>query len=310
MEISNRHADAKVDRAGILSVMLKLTDPASLKELEESLKLYPDELFASQGRYPADYLAKWDAETQTRRLTGVAANDCHHNQVLIVKMVDGETVRVGTNVDPDDEMHSVSAALRPGIRALTKGHKPGDVLARLDIDPYHRSFRNLSTHILAPTLDEASLRSALRDGHAYVSHDWMCDHTADGVVLLAARRRAMAHLCLHDAAILSDTFRDNLFAPNATNSECWEALAAVELDGRIEAAGGLDTWIEQDMLSLGEAQRLNLARALLCEAPLVLLDEPVEHLDPEQGSQILKRVLRQLACRIVVYSSHDVQEGT
>ncbi len=95
---------------------------------------------------------------QTRRLTGVAANDCHHNQVLIVKMVDAETVRVGTNVDPDDQMRSVSAALRPGIRALTKGHNPGDVLARLDIDPYQRSFRNMSTHILARTLDEPSIR--------------------------------------------------------------------------------------------------------------------------------------------------------
>jgi hypothetical protein len=186
MEISNRHADAKVDRAGILSVMLKLTDPASLRELEESLKLYPDELFASEGRYPADYLTKWDAETQTRRLTGVAANDCHHNQVLIVKMVDSETVRVGTNVDPDDQMRSVSAALRPGIRALTKGHKPGEVLARLDIDPYHRSFRNLSTHILARALDETSIRSALRDGHAYVSHDWMCDPTGSMFELIHA----------------------------------------------------------------------------------------------------------------------------
>jgi len=177
MEISNRHADAKVDRAGMVSVLLKLTDPAALSELEESLRLYPDELFAAQGRYPADYLAKWDAETQTRRLTGVAANDCHHNQVLIVKMVDGETVKIGTNVDPDDEMRRVSAVLRPGIRAMTKGHKPGDVLARLDIDPYHRSFRNVSTHILARKLDEAAVRSALRDGHAYVSHDWMCDPT-------------------------------------------------------------------------------------------------------------------------------------
>jgi ABC-type cobalamin/Fe3+-siderophores transport system ATPase subunit len=42
----------------------------------------------------------------------------------------------------------------------------------------------------------------------------------------------------------------------------------------------------------------------------VLLDEPVEHLDPEQGSRILNRVLRQLADRIVVYSSHDVQTAS
>ncbi len=155
----------------------------------------------------------------------------------------------------------------------------------------------------------AGKTTLLKQVAGWIGDDDVGRYTGDGVVLLAARRRAMAHLCLHDAAILSDTIRDNLFAPNATDSECWEALAAVELDGRIEAAGGLDTWIEQDMLSLGEAQRLNLARALLGEAPLVLLDEPVEHLDPEQGSRILKRVLHQLACRIVIYSSHDAQEA-
>ena len=75
--------------------------------------------------YPADYLAKWDEETKTRRLTGVAANDCHHNFVLLVKMVDHETVKVGTNVDPDDRMRSISARLRPAIRELTEGHRAG-----------------------------------------------------------------------------------------------------------------------------------------------------------------------------------------
>ena len=33
----------------------------------------------------------------------------------------------------------------------------------------------MSTHIIAPELTEAALRDALRAGHAYVSHDWMCD---------------------------------------------------------------------------------------------------------------------------------------
>ena len=126
----------------------------------------------------------------------------------------------------------------------------------------------------------------------------------DGIVMLSAYRRAASHLCLHDAAILSDTIRENLFAPDATETECWLALAAVELDGRLADAGGLDAWINQDMLSLGEAQRLNLARALLSDTPLVLLDEPVEHLDSSQASRILKRVLSRLENRIVIYSSH------
>jgi ATP-binding cassette, subfamily C, bacterial CydC len=98
--------------------------------------------------------------------------------------------------------------------------------------------------------------------------------------------------------------RENLFAPDASETECWLALAAVELDGRLADAGGLDAWISQDLLSLGEAQRLNLARALLSDAPLVLLDEPVEHLDSNQASRILKRVMSRLEKRIVIYSAH------
>lgn len=125
------------------------------------------------------------------------------------------------------------------------------------------------------------------------------------VTLLAPYRRAFSHLCLHDAAVLSDTVRENLFANGASDALCWQALASVELADRIDAAGGLDAWISQDMLSLGEAQRLNLARALLSAAPFVLLDEPTEHLDFSQASRILNRILSQLTDRIVIFSCHD-----
>ena len=190
MEIYNRHADAKKDISGLMAIALKLTEPAALAELEESLRLYPDELLATQVEYSADYLKKWDAETKARRLTGVAANDCHHNQILLMKMLDSETVLIGTNVDRDDQMRRVTAASRPGIRALTKGHRPGDVLARLDFDPYFRSFQNVCTHVFASELSEAAIRSALRDGHAYVSHDWMCDPTGFGFELINVKPAA------------------------------------------------------------------------------------------------------------------------
>jgi hypothetical protein len=177
LEIYNRHWDAKRDKLSLVALALMITDPKQLADLEKALRLYPDEVLAFQCDYPDVYLKKWDEGTRKARLTGVAANDCHHNQVFILKMVDAETVLLGTNVDADEKMRKITAATRPGIKELTRGRKPGDVLARLDFDPYYRSFRNSSTHVLAAKLDEPTIRAALKAGHAYVAHDWMCDAT-------------------------------------------------------------------------------------------------------------------------------------
>lgn len=175
MEIYNRHWDAKRDFTTLIALALKLTHPAEVATLTEALRRFPEEILAAQIDYPADYLAKWDEESPRRRLTGIAANDAHHNQVFVVKMVDEATVLLGTIVDPDEKMQRVSALVRPSIRDLTRGHQPGDTLVRLDFDPYPASFRSVSTHLFAPTLDESAIREALRRGHAYVSHDWMGD---------------------------------------------------------------------------------------------------------------------------------------
>jgi hypothetical protein len=177
MEIYNRHWDAKRDRSTLIALALKCTDPRSVAELAEGLRRFPAELLASQIDYPADYLEKWDSETPRRRLTGVAANDVHHNQVFVVKMVDDSTVLLGTIVDPDEKKQRVTALLRPSIRELVRGHKPGDTVVRLDFDPYPVSFRTVCTHILAPALEETAIRDALRGGRAYVSFDWMGDAT-------------------------------------------------------------------------------------------------------------------------------------
>ncbi len=44
-------------------------------------------------------------------------------------------------------------------------------------DPYEISFRDVTTHILAPTLTEPAIRKSLKEGRAYVAHDWLCDPT-------------------------------------------------------------------------------------------------------------------------------------
>ncbi|MDX8456482.1 ATP-binding cassette domain-containing protein [Mesorhizobium sp. VK9D] len=125
-------------------------------------------------------------------------------------------------------------------------------------------------------------------------------------ILSASERRALVALVLHDAVVLEDTVRANLFAGDAPDAALWRALEAVEMDGRIREAGGLDAWIRQDRFSLGEAQRINLARAWLSTKPLMLLDEPTEHLDEAQGERILDRLLARFNDRIVVVSTHRV----
>lgn len=52
----------------------------------------------------------------------------------------------------------------------------------LMIDPYEVSFRNLSTHILARELTDDAIRQSLKEGHVYVSHDWLCDPKGFGFV--------------------------------------------------------------------------------------------------------------------------------
>ena len=123
-------------------------------------------------------------------------------------------------------------------------------------------------------------------------------------ILSTAERRAQAALVLHDAVILEDTVRANLFAGDVPDAALWRALEDVEMGGRIREAGGLDAWIRQDRFSLGEVQRINLARAWLSSRPLILLDEPTEHLDDVQGERILERLLAHLGDSIVVISSH------
>ncbi|MGH7273877.1 MAG: hypothetical protein ACREIQ_05465, partial [Nitrospiria bacterium] len=55
-------------------------------------------------------------------------------------------------------------------------HQNVRVMGRL-LDPYPLSFRFVTTHILAPQLDEASVLSALKGGHAYIAFDMLSDAT-------------------------------------------------------------------------------------------------------------------------------------
>jgi ABC-type transport system involved in cytochrome bd biosynthesis fused ATPase/permease subunit len=169
------------------------------------------------------------------------------------------------------------------------------------------SKRPLALHLRAgsPTVlvgaSGAGKTSLLKQIAGWIGND---EISSQEEILSPEQRGALTTLVLHDAAILDDTVRSNLFALGYSDAVIWAALKSVEIDERVRAAGGLDAWITQDKLSLGEAQRLNLARAWLASNPIVLLDEPMEHLDTTQGQRILRRLTDHLRDRIVVISTH------
>jgi hypothetical protein len=176
LEIYNNHTDIKDETAFQLWLRQSLVDPEGLRSLERALSDYPQEVFGVCQDYLSEIIAKWDRELATRRLTGVAANDCHHNQVFTLTAADPGAAEL-QYVSSAATTAKITSKEAPRISEIVRGRAPGDVIARLDFDPYDRSFRYVTTHVLARKLEEFDVRDALTRGHAYVAHDWLCDPT-------------------------------------------------------------------------------------------------------------------------------------
>jgi len=170
-EIYNTHADFK-DEVKFANM---LKNPFALVTLSKAVKEYPQEMFAALQDYPADYLKKFDDLCQKRRHTGVSASDSHHNQAYRAKITEDGKVELTDALDK--KITTVDPEKLPLIKPLVKGKKAGDVVFELDLDPYERSFRHVSTHLLLKELDRDNIWEALKASRAYVSFDWMADPT-------------------------------------------------------------------------------------------------------------------------------------
>jgi ATP-binding cassette subfamily C protein CydC len=109
--------------------------------------------------------------------------------------------------------------------------------------------------------------------------------------------------------LFHSSIRDNLLIAKeaASEEELWSALKAASLFDLVSSLpDGLDTIIGEAgrEISAGEGQRLAVARALLREAPVFILDEPTEGLDDQIAEELLDSLDRALRGRTVIIISH------
>jgi ATP-binding cassette subfamily C protein CydC len=111
------------------------------------------------------------------------------------------------------------------------------------------------------------------------------------------------------AHMFSASIRDNLLLgrPGADEEELWDALKAAEMFEFVQSLPRrLDTWIGEagKLVSGGQARRLAVARAILHDAPLWVLDEPTEGLDRVAEQRVMQTLFEITRDRTVLLITH------
>lgn len=186
-----------------------------------------------------------------------------------------------------------SAALAPALEHVSLTLGAGERLALLgESGAGKSSVAQLIVRLIDPT------RGQVRVGNQDVRS-----------LSLAELRERSGYLTQH-VELFHDSLATNLRLGDAQadDARLWQALDHVDLaDWARDLPQGLETWIGESgrQLSGGQARRVALARVLLADPDLVILDEPLAGLDAATAARIAERLDTWLAGRTVLYLAHD-----
>ena len=120
---------------------------------------------------------------------------------------------------------------------------------------------------------------------------------------------AQISMVFQDVYLFNDTIESNIRfgVPEATHEQVVAAAEAARCHGFISALPqGYDTILEEGGASLsgGERQRISIARAILKDAPIVILDEATSSVDPENEHDLIAALSRLTAGKTVISIAH------
>ncbi|WP_169077646.1 thiol reductant ABC exporter subunit CydC [Microcella alkalica] len=240
------------------------------------LVLVPLAIVEVVGALPAALGAWWRVRASAERVADVVPESVP----VEIPVAPQQPVSI-EGLEPSIRLRGVSArwpgAARPALAPLDLDLRPGD---RVVLHGPSGAGKTTLAHVLVRFLEHEG-RYELGGVDVRRLHP---DDVRRRVVLLEQQ----PHL-------FDESIRQNLlFARDtATDAELLAVLERVGLAEWVAERGGLDAPVGERgrLVSGGQAQRLALARGLLCEAPVLVLDEPTANVDPERAEAVLEQLL-------------------
>ncbi len=211
---------------------------------------------------------------------------------------ESEQDRIGKQIDRISEgvqFKDVSYSYPDGHRALSNIDlelRSGELIAL--VGPTGAGKTSLA--YLIPSMLTPTSGQILIDGHDIMDLD------------IASLRQQITYV-FQEHTLLSESIRDNLlFAnPSASEDDILNALANAGCMEFIDALDdGIDTVLGRsgDTLSVGQQQRLSIARGLIRNTPVLILDEPTAALDPATENQLVASLQTAAKDRLVIVIAH------